>query len=454
MKRFMLAGVSSGVGKTTITLSILRALYNRGLTVQPYKVGPDYIDTAYHTRAVGRSSRNIDTFMIPDDKRLQWSFDQSVIGADVAVVEGVMGLYDGLGTDKDCASSSSVSKKLHLPVILIVDGRATSTSAAAIVKGFVEFDNEVKFAGVIINRVASENHYQLIKGAIERYTDVSVLGYLPKNISVEMPSRHLGLVPDVEMEGLEEKFDTLGKLAEQTIDLDLLLSLTEATHQLSESPLEIRDYNDLTIAYALDDAFHFYYKDNLDYLEQLGVTLTPFSPLADTTLPDADGYYIGGGFPEIYAKELENNVAIRQLIKEKHDNHIPIYAECGGLMYLGQHLEIQDQSFDMVGILDGYSVMTDRLKNFGYCTAYGTQPTLFGEGGVELRGHEFHHSIFHTSLSTAFHLEKTRDGQVVSSWSGGYQVNNTLASYLHLHFYQNERLVFSWLDKIREAKKK
>ncbi|MBF0779509.1 MULTISPECIES: cobyrinate a,c-diamide synthase [unclassified Granulicatella] len=452
MKRFMLAGVSSGVGKTTLTLGVLKALVKRGLSVQAYKVGPDYIDTAYHTRVVGRASRNIDTFMIPDDKHLRWSFEQAVQGVDVAVVEGVMGLYDGLGTDKDCASSSSVAKKLNIPVVLIVDGKATSTSAAAIVKGFVEFDNEVEFAGVIINRVASKNHYELIKGAIERYTDVPVLGYLPKNISVEMPSRHLGLVPDVEMDGLAEKFDTLGELAEQYIDLDKLLSLCEATENLIESPLIVKDYSDLTIAYALDDAFHFYYKDNLDYLEQLGVTLVPFSPLKDASLPKADGYYIGGGFPEIYAKELEENVCMRQAIKNAHDINKPIYAECGGLMYLGDTLEVSDNVYHMTGVLSGKSVMTERLKNFGYCYATSVDHTLFGVPGTVIRGHEFHHSVFDTELPTTFQLEKKRDNQVVSTWTGGYQVGNTLASYLHIHFYQNEELVFAWLNRLREAK--
>lgn len=452
MKQFMLAGVSSGVGKTTVTLAILSALKNRGLLVQPYKVGPDYIDTSYHSRIVGRSSRNLDNFMIPDSNILVWSYQRWLRDVDVALVEGVMGLFDGLGADKDCASSSSIAKQLDLPVILIIDGKSTSTSAAAMVYGFSTFDSDLRIVGVIVNRVASESHYQLIKGAIERYTDLPVFGYLPKDMKVELPSRHLGLIPDVELEHLDAMFQRLGRSAEATIDLNRLLDSCEKKECFRESPFSLRNSEPLTIAYAMDEAFHFYYEDNLDFLRSQNVELIPFSPLTDAVLPQADAYYFGGGFPEIYAEKLEGNSRFRASVLESSELGKPIYAECGGLMYLGEQLEAQGKIYDMVGIFKGKSVMTSRLKRFGYCIAQTRVPSLFGPAGTEIRGHEFHHSIFETSESSVLNLQKERDGEIVSRWTGGYQKNRTFASYLHVHFYQSQQLLSNWLQYIKEAK--
>lgn len=451
MKQFMLAGVSSGVGKTTVTLGVLKALSMMGYQVQPYKVGPDYIDTAYHSRIVQRPSRNLDSFMIPDATYLEWSYRKWHQDVDVAVVEGVMGLFDGLGTDKDCASSADVAKKLGIPVVLVIDGKATSTSAAAMVHGFKTFDPDVTIAGVIVNRVASQNHYDLIKGAIERYTDVEVFGYLPKNTSVELPSRHLGLIPDVEIAGLEKNFEILGQLAAEHIDLERLLARVEQADKPQQNPFSPKTYP-LTLAYAMDDAFHFYYEDNLDLLKDLGVTLVPFSPLQDAELPEADAYYFGGGFPEIYAQDLMANQSFRQSVLAAHEAGKPIYAECGGLMYLGKTLQTEDKVYEMVGIFDGVSVMTSRLKRFGYCQAETQVPSLFGPKGTLVRGHEFHHSVFETSEETVLNLAKTRDGEVVAEWTGGYQKGRTFASYLHVHFYQKEALIHAWLSYIQEAK--
>lgn len=451
MKQFMVAGVSSGVGKTTLTLGILKALSQRGWKVQPYKVGPDYIDTSYHTRITGCPSRNLDSFMVADDRALEWSYRKWHGDSDIAVVEGVMGLFDGLGTDKDCASSAAVAKKLGIPVILVLDGKATSTSAAAMVHGFASFDKEVTIAGVIINRVASTSHYELIKGAIERYTDVEVLGYLPKNTAVELPSRHLGLVADIELEHLDHHFETLGSMVEEHIDLDRIIELVDLPSPTLINPFQIASRGPLKIAYALDDAFHFYYADNLDLLREAGVRLEAFSPLKDRELPEADAYYFGGGFPEVYAKELMANSSFRQSVLAAHQAGKPIYAECGGLMYLGSSLETDSGVYDMVGIFDGISRMTPRLKSFGYCQARTKEKSLFGPAGSVIRGHEFHHSVFETEEPTVLSLEKERDGRVVASWTGGYQKGRTFASYLHVHFYQKQALLEEWLDYIKEG---
>lgn len=451
MKQVMIAAPSSGVGKTTVTLGLLQALKNQGYTVQPYKVGPDYIDSAYHSRICQRVSRNLDNFMIADSTRLSYLYQKQLDAVDVALVEGVMGLFDGLGTDKDNASSASIAKTLGLPVVLVIDGKATSTSAAAVVHGFSTFDSDLDLVGVIVNRVGSQVHYDLIKTAIERYTDIPVLGYLTKNQELNLPSRHLGLIPDLELDAIDQQLEYFGQEVEKTVDLDRLLALIDRPLKKVGNPDSLNGKSDLRIGYALDQAFHFYYEDNLELLREKGVELIPFSPLKDSELPKADAYYFGGGFPEIFAEELEANDSFRTSVLQAHSRGIPIYGECGGLMYLGKDLEKEGRKFEMVGIFDGSSKMTQRLQRFGYCQAKTSMSSLFGPAGTLLKGHEFHHSTFETDEPTVLSLEKYRDGQLVAAWSGGYQKGKTFASYLHLHFYQQPEMVDAWLDWIGEA---
>lgn len=451
MKQVMIAAPSSGVGKTTVTLGLLQALKNQGYRVQPYKVGPDYIDSAYHSRICQRVSRNLDQFMIDDPTRLSYLYQKQLDGVDVALVEGVMGLFDGLGTDKDFASSASIAKILKLPVVLVIDGKATSTSAAALVHGFSTFDSDLDLVGVIVNRVGSQMHFELIKGAIERYTEIPVLGYLTKNQELVLPSRHLGLIPDLELDAIDQQLAYFGQEIEKTVDLNRLLDVIERPLTKASFSLPSTEKSALRIGYALDSAFHFYYEDNLELLREKGVALIPFSPLADKELPPADAYYFGGGFPEIFAEELEANYSFRKSVFRAHVQGIPIYGECGGLMYLGKDLEKDGQKFEMVGIFDGSSRMTQRLQRFGYCQAKTLESSLFGPVGTLLKGHEFHHSTFETNEPTVLNLEKYRDGQQVAAWSGGYQKGHTFASYLHLHFYQQPEMVDSWLDWIGEV---
>ncbi|EAC3023597.1 cobyrinate a,c-diamide synthase [Listeria monocytogenes] len=443
MNKILIAAASSGTGKTTITLGIMHALKKRGLRVQPFKVGPDYIDTNYHQAITGVASINLDSFLIDDDAMLATLFQKHGESADISVIEGVMGLFDGLGIDRDNASTSFVAKCTKTPVILVVDGKAISTSAAAIVDGFNRFDPELTIAGVIINRVASENHFSLIKGAIERYTDVPVLGYLPKNAAVALPERHLGLVPKEEMTELETKWELLGDLIAEHVDLDRLLAISKTGAKLTVHPPEIQvpDFSGMRVAYALDAAFHFYYQDNLDFIRSTGATLIPFSPLEEREVPDADFIYIGGGFPEVFAERLAKNKSMRESILAAHEQGKPIYAECGGLMYLGSSLEMEAESYEMVGVFDGVSKMTTRLRKFGYCIAEPLEDTLLGKKGTAIRGHEFHHSVFETNEPTRMKLTKKRDGETVKEWHGGYQKGNTFASYLHIHFYQNLAMI-------------
>ncbi|AIS59580.1 Cobyrinic acid A,C-diamide synthase [Listeria ivanovii subsp. londoniensis] len=443
MKKIVIAAAASGAGKTTVTLGIMQALKKRGQRVQPFKVGPDYIDTNYHQAITGVPSINLDSFLIADDCLLASLFQKHAALADISVIEGVMGLFDGLGIDRDNASTSFIAKCTKTPVILVVDGKAISTSAAAIVAGFNSFDPELQLAGVIVNRVASESHFSLIKGAIERYTDVPVLGYLPKNSEVALPERHLGLVPQEEMDELEAKWALLGDLIETHVDMERLLQISELGGELvnTNPKVQLPDFSGKKVAYALDEAFHFYYQDNLDLIKSTGVELIPFSPLGDKALPEADFIYIGGGFPEVFASRLAQNYSMRESILAAHENGIPIYAECGGLMYLGTSLEVNGRLYDMVGIFEGLSKMTERLRKFGYCFATPAYDTLLGKTGTTIRGHEFHHSIFETTEKTCLNLSKMRDGAVIKEWCGGYQKGNTFASYLHIHFYQNPAIL-------------
>ncbi|MDT0002795.1 cobyrinate a,c-diamide synthase [Listeria cossartiae subsp. cayugensis] len=451
MNKILIAAASSGAGKTTVTLGIMHALKKRGLRVQPFKVGPDYIDTNYHQAITGVASINLDSFLIDDDAMLAALFQKHGETADISVIEGVMGLFDGLGIDRDNASTSFIAKCTKTPVILVVDGKAISTSAAAIVDGFNRFDPELKIAGVIINRVASENHFSLIKGAIERYTDVPVLGYLPKNAAVALPERHLGLVPQEEMTELEAKWELLGDLIAEHVDLERLLEISKSSEDLIGESLDIAmpDFSGFQVAYALDAAFHFYYQDNLELIRSTGATLIPFSPLEDMEVPEADFIYIGGGFPEVFAERLAKNSRMRKSILAAHEKGIPIYAECGGLMYLGSALEMDDTQYDMVGVFSGISKMTTRLRKFGYCTAEPLKDTLIGKKRTAIRGHEFHHSVFETTETPCLQLSKKRDGEIVKAWQGGYQKGNTFASYLHIHFYQNPAILMQMFGAAR-----
>ena len=272
MKRILIAGTHSGVGKTTISTGIMGALARRGLKVQPFKVGPDYIDPSFHTFVTGRKSRNLDEYMI-DSETLKYLFKKNSKDADISIVEGVMGLFDGFGSDKDMCSTSSMAKLLKCPVILIVDGKSMAASVAAVVKGYSELDEDVDLKGVILNNISTERHYDILKSAIEKYTKVKVLGRFPKEKDISLPSRHLGLVPGVEVEELKEKMDILMDSIEKHIDLDLIMSLAnDEDINVSEMNQNI-DGQGLVLGVALDRAFHFYYEDALDFIRETGVKI-------------------------------------------------------------------------------------------------------------------------------------------------------------------------------------
>ena len=451
---FILAGTGSGCGKTTVTLGLLSLLKRRGMRVQPCKVGPDYLDTGWHTAVCGSASRNLDSFMLPEPV-LNALFCEHMQQADVAVIEGVMGLYDGYGTDPNYCSTAAMAKQLGCPVILLVDGKAVSTSIAATVMGFQHFDPDLNIAGVIVNRVNSETHYQLLKTAIERYCSLPVLGYVPGVEGVALPERHLGLITARESVVNQQPWQDFADTLERTLDIDALLSLSQLTAlPAGEWPAlpDPQAGKGLTVAIADDEAFNFYYPDNIKLLERTGVTMTCFSPLHDSTLPECQMIWLGGGYPELHAAALAANTPMLAQMRAAHQRGVAIYAECGGLMYLGSTLEdASGEIHRMVDVIPGHSKMGKRLTRFGYCEAQAREQTLLAAAGEVLRGHEFHYSDFLPENPAVMACRKVRDGKTLQEWSGGWQVGNTFASYLHVHFAQRPAMLSHWLAAGREA---
>lgn len=454
LRAFVLAGTASGCGKTTLTLGLLSVLKKRGLRVQPYKVGPDYLDTGWHTAVCGVASRNLDGFMLPEPV-LNALFCEQMQHADIAVIEGVMGLYDGYGSDPTYCSTAAMAKQIGCPVILLVDGKAVSTSIAATVMGFQHFDPTLTIAGVIVNRVNSEPHYQLLKTAIEQYCGIPVLGYVPCVEGVALPERHLGLVTARESVVTQQPWREFAATLERTLNIERLLALSPLD-QLPRGAwpewLDKQAGRGLTLAMADDEAFNFYYPDNVMLLERTGVTIVRFSPLHDRQLPECQMVWLGGGYPELYAERLSANASMLASLREAHQRGVAIYAECGGLMYLASQLDdANGDTWRMADIIPGHSKMGKRLTRFGYCEAQALQPTLLADAGEVLRGHEFHYSDFTPQTPAVLACRKVRDGLPLLEWTGGWQVGNTFASYLHVHFAQRPTMLNHWLKAARTA---
>jgi cobyrinic acid a,c-diamide synthase len=438
----LIAGTQSGVGKTTVTLAILAALRRRGRIVQACKGGPDFLDTGHHTRISGRPARNLDTWMLTPEANLD-VLRHAMHGADTLVVEGMMGLFDGKDGASDTGSSAEIARLFHLPVVLVLDASKSARSIAAVVLGFESFSPALPLAGVILNRVAGERHFRTLASAIRSACRTPILGWLPRDPAIAIPERHLGL-QTVE-ETTTDLSNTLADLAEQTLDLDAIaalqcgIDLTVPTSTVTSPTVRI--------GIARDQAFSFYYQDNLDLLRQHGATLVPFSPLTDPFLPpDLDALYLGGGYPELHASTLAANTSMLAAIRA-FPGHI--YAECGGMIYLSQSLVTQDETTHaFVGLLPSAFAMTPRLQRFGYATAELQQDCLLGPRGTVLRGHSFHYSRI---ASTKPHPPAY---QVLYSLTGntepeGFVSPNILASYLHLHFRTHADIVPHLISVLR-----
>lgn len=439
--RLLIAGTHSGVGKTTVAIGLMAAFAKRGDMVQPFKVGPDYLDPTYHAMATGRASRNLDTWML-NRRRIFELFQRASDGADRAIIEGVMGLFDGRAGTNERGSTAELAKQLKAPIILVVDASGMARSVAALVQGYHRFDPQLRIAGVIVNRVR-ERHFALLREALRRYTDVPALGYLPPEDELAIPERHLGLVPareDVRMANV------CGRMAERigrSVDLERLVRIANAAPPLASAPwpsVRSAKRTRVSIGVAKDDAFHFYYQDNLDLLRSFGAELVEVSPLRDRRLPQGlDGLYLGGGFPELFAAALAKNLPFRRHLKRAVSTGLPTYAECGGLMYLTERLRDQrGRSHPMVGLLPGEVRMTDRLQHFGYATITPQRDTILARAGDPVKGHEFHYSTWThevPSRQAAYTVVNARNERRFEGMARG----NLLASYIHVHFLANVR---------------
>ena len=414
----------------------MAALARRGLIVAPFKVGPDFIDPGHHTRIVGRVSKNLDGWMLSKEHNLR-CFAQSAKDTDYAVIEGVMGLFDGYDGKTEAGSTAQMAKWLGAPVILLVDAASMARSAAAVVMGFEHFDTQLNYAGVIFNNLGSNRHLNYLQDAIRKSIKMPCLGGVIRNKKIAIPERHLGLVTREDHPLTREVIDELADIIEKSINLDLLLDNLPDLNLPRQPDKELFSQKEkVRIAVARDNAFCFYYQDNLELLEQHGAEIIVFSPLTDDDLPqDIDGLYFGGGYPELFAGELAENGNLCNQIKEKSRDGMPIYGECGGFMYLCEELIDQnDKSYPMTGCFPFATKMSPRLKALGYREITLTHDTVIGNRDLTIRGHEFHYSEL-TRLTPGFQtVYQIADRSGLDKPPEGYQINRTLGSYNHLHF--------------------
>ena len=440
IKGFVVAGTTSGSGKTTIALGFMAALARRGFRVAPFKVGPDFIDPGHHTRIAGTVSRNLDGWMLTEAYNLH-SFVRHTKTADVAVIEGVMGLFDGRDGKSEAGSTAEMAKTLKLPVLLVVNARSMARSAAALVQGFENFDRELTFAGVIFNNIGSERHLHYLKEALHNHVHMPIIGGIPRHDTVAIPERHLGLFTDADHTLSEDRISLLAGLVEDNIDLEAFLRGLEDSSDItisiqSDGDIDRRPSEGVRIGVAQDNAFCFYYQDNLDLLTDAGAQIVFFSPLNDTRLPpELDGLYLGGGYPELFTSQLSQNRQLRDSIKTLSDSGMPIYGECGGMMYLGRAIsDLDNVRYPMTSCFPLETRMLPRLKSLGYREVRLIEDNLLGKSGHVIRGHEFHYSEINTEpedIKKDYSVSGRGDAR---SYSEGYRVKNTLGSYVHLHF--------------------
>lgn len=433
MKKLVIAGINSGAGKTTVSVALMKLLTSRGLDVAPFKTGPDYIDPGFHEFVTGRESHNLDSWMLDEDT-VRYLFNKNSRGADIAVIEGVMGLFDGCGT-ASAGSTAHVAAITGSPVVLVADAKGMSRSIAAMINGFLSFDPSVNITGVIFNRVSGERHYSLLKKIVDENCPVKCFGYIPSDPEISLGSRHLGLVPAEELPELAVKIERMAGLAEACIEIDALLDAAEDDNSSFDVPVYLQEIKGtgigLKIGIAADRAFSFYYRDNISLMEEAGIELVKFSPVNDPELPEGlDGIYLGGGYPEVFASELSANRTMLDDIKMKCMNGMPVYAECGGLIYLTSGItDHHGEFFPMAGFFGHKSLMTRKLQRFGY--------VKINYDGIELKAHEFHHSILEGGDDeTEFEYTVTKES-TGEKWNCGLRKMNVLAGYPHIHFYSS-----------------
>ncbi len=430
--RVLIAGVCGGAGKTTVALSIISLLAKKGLKVVAFKKGPDYIDSGWLSLFSQNPCYNLDTFMIPPEKVIQ-SFVERAIG-DISIIEGNRGVYDGLDVNGS-VSSAELAKLLKCPVILVIDCTKMTRSVAALINGFIQFDREVKIKGVVLNQLANARHEKIIRESIKKYCDVEIVGSLPRFKDLKMPERHMGLLPYQEHEEKEEARQFIDKVS-QYIDVEKIIKIAKDAESLSYVPVknsEFLDGRDLKIGVIRDRVFQFYYEENLEEIKKTGASVVLINSLEDRALPDIDALYIGGGFPETNVKYLIKNSSFMDDIKKKAEGGLPIYAECGGLMYLCKTLITAEGSFPMIGIFPLTLNMFKKPQAHGYVIAQVVEDNPFYEKGVQIKGHEFHYSkVIEFDELPQMCLTMTR-GQGIINSRDGVMYKNTVGTYVHVH---------------------
>ena len=439
---FVLSGTSSGSGKTTVSLGLMAAFRARDMVVKPFKCGPDFIDPGLHQLACGGEiSRNLDLWMCGEEFT-RGTFYRNSRGGDIAIIEGVMGMFDG-----GLSSSGTLAHRLGLPGILVLDVRSMAESAAAIVKGFESYLPEAAPKGVILNRIAGDRHLQLVTEAIQAHCNAEVLGYLPRTLEFSIPSRHLGLLTGDESPLSPEALQLLGASVAGHINLDRLIELCGSVPEVTLPPLAASGPKLCRIGVARDRAFCFYYQDNLDLLRQAGAELVFFSPLTDRGLPEnIDGLYLGGGYPELYAEQLSTNTEMLRAMNEWILADKPVYGECGGFMYLTKGIVDQQGTFHaLVGAFPVTARMQEKRASLGYREVRTTRSCCFGQAGTLLRGHEFHYSFIDPMPADIPRIYAVNNGS-----EEGYAYRRVLGGYLHLHFGFSPQVAKEFINYCRE----
>lgn len=431
--RLIISAPHRSSGKTTLSIGLCAALARAGLAVQPFKKGPDFIDPMWLTAAAGRDCRNLDLFMMGDEQ-IRRSFERNSAGAEIALIEGNMGLYDSIDVEGS-GSTSDLARQLGAPVILIIDTRNMTRSVAPLIQGFTGFEPDIQIAGVVLNKVSGPRHEQKLRAVIERYCDVEVVGAIRRRPEMEIIQRHLGLQPAREALGSATVIDQIEKIIAAGVDLDRIRAIAATAPPLPDTVTAATSFPEpsVRLGIAQDRAFTFYYPENLEALRAAGAELVPFSPLSDPELPHGlDGLYIGGGFPEMFMRELEANASLRAGIRDASLDGMPVYAECGGLMYLSRSLSWEGHGAEMVGALPCDVQMHAKPRGHGYMLLKAREGNGWLEPGAEVRGHEFHYSEVVDLGKVGFAYDVLR-GSGVDGEHDGILHHSVLASYTHLH---------------------
>ncbi|MCG8570969.1 MAG: cobyrinate a,c-diamide synthase [Spirochaetes bacterium] len=442
MKGIIIAAPHSGSGKTLFSIGLMKTLTNQGYEVVPFKVGPDYIDPMFHHIAINQKSSNLDSYML-DDQTIKQLFSKKMKKNSMAVIEGVMGFYDGYAYSVK-ASTYDIARILQIPTILIINAQGASVSLLAQIAGFLNYQKGNQIKGIILNQIKNLHHYEAMKSKIEEELSVECLGYLPPMANVNFYSRHLGLIQPAEIPQIQSMINKIAKTIEDTVNIDRLVALSDIkTAKVdNDSPVNKKQ---LRIGIAFDQAFSFYYQENLDFLQDNNFELVFFSPLSDPELPkQLDALYLGGGYPEVFAEPLQQNHSLKKEIRTKLEKGFPCFAECGGLIYLAKNV-ITDQKYQMVGFFDFEIELTDKLQHFGYEEVELAGATTFA--------HEFHYTrIKESSLANTNYEFKYSVKKRNKSWQEGYSRKNVIAGYPHIHFLSNQQFSLKIIELFKKGK--